>query len=91
MIALMSGARLAGRAATIAARGAKALTPLHAPLVEMLAPPIERLPPREARPSASPRGANRERRSHLHRSHPFDPSSDNVLGIDGSPLRGIGQ
>jgi hypothetical protein len=55
--------------------------------VEMLDPPIERLPPREAPQPASPRGANRERRSHPHRSHRFDPSSDDVLDIDGSPLR----
>jgi serine/threonine protein kinase len=86
MIALMSGARLGGRSAAIAARRAKARALQAAPLVRTLEPPIESLPPREAVQPPSPRGANRERRSHLRRSHPLDPSSDDVLDIDGSPL-----
>jgi eukaryotic-like serine/threonine-protein kinase len=85
LIALVAGARLGGRAATIAARGATAPVPEPAPLVETPEPPIERLPPRETPQPASPHVANRERRSHLHRSHALDPYSDDVLDIDGSP------
>jgi len=86
MIALLSGARLGVRAATIAARGAKERAAERAPLVATPAPPIERLPPRETPQPVSPRVANRERRAHLHRSHRLDPSLDDVLDIDGSPL-----
>jgi serine/threonine protein kinase len=86
MIALVSGARLEGRATAIAARAAKARASALAPIVATPERSSEPLAPRATTPPASPRVANRDRRPHLHRSHAHDGASDDVLDIDGSPL-----
>jgi serine/threonine protein kinase len=98
-IALVSGARLGsvaaawpmGRSWLVGTRApwtetgaTPAQAPKAAPIVAAFATPtIEPLLPREP---ASPRVANCEPRSHIRRPHRRDPSSDDVLDIDGSPL-----
>lgn len=85
MIALVSGARLGGRAASRATRDAEAQAPSLAPLAGAPDPSRERVAPETPRP-ASPHVANRERRQRVRRTPAINRSSDDVLDIDGSPL-----
>jgi eukaryotic-like serine/threonine-protein kinase len=93
MIALVSGARLEGRATAIAARAARARAAALAPLVATPERSSKTLVPQATTPLASSHVANRERRPHLRRSHAHDGSSDDVLDMDGlrlPPSRGSG-